>query len=329
MIDVITKIICSLLCGLTITYCCVKISDIKYTITNYLISSILISVITYITYQVNYISELLILKLIISILIIKIVFKLTPYKSIIIILITMILMSAAEILSGLILIKFITIKEARSMWYFILLCNVMICLVTITIFKIKLINNLLVNFINKTETKNKLSTIVIFGFSVTILVYLFYNISINYGWNEKYIINIIIMISYIIIAAIFFKDKLEYNFLEEKYDALFDYFSELAENIDDLNLTTHEYKNQIAIVGNYLDNREYKEARKYIDDISSSINKDEGLLVNLKDIPKGGLKGLLYYKIVVAKNQKVEIVLDAGKNIKALLLDLSPLFCIY
>ena len=204
------------------------------------------------------------------------------------------------------------------MWYFILLCNVMICLVTITIFKIKFINNLLINFINKTETKNKLSTIVIFGFSVTILVYLFYNISINYGWNEKYIINIIIMISYIIIAAIFFKDKLEYNFLEEKYDALFDYFSELAENIDDLNLTTHEYKNQIAIVGNYLDNKDYKEARKYIDDISSSINKDEGLLVNLKDIPKGGLKGLLYYKIVVAKNQKVEIIKNKKKNIKAL-----------
>ena len=110
---------------------------------------------------------------------------------------------------------------------------------------------------------------------------------------------------------------------EDKYDALFDYFSEIAESIDDLNLTTHEYKNQIAIVSNYIENKKNKKGKEYIYDMAISINKDEGLLVNLSDIPTGGLKGLLYYKIIVAKNQKVEIVLDAGKNIKKLFKKLS------
>lgn len=323
MINVITKIFCAFLCGLCITYTCIKINNIKYNKASILVSSLFISIITYITYQINYNSELLILKLIVSIIVIKTVFKLTTYKAVITMFITMILMSISEIISGLILLKFLTIAAARSMWYFILLCNILICLITIIIIRIKILQRILTKFIIKTESKNKVTTVLLFTLSVIVLVYLFYNISINYNWNEKYLITILIMISYIIISFIFFKDKLEYDILEEKYDALFEYFSEIAESIDDLNLTTHEYKNQIAIVENYIDNREYKKAKSYIDDISKSINKDEGLLVNLTDIPTGGLKGLLYYKIIVAKNQKVEIVLDVGKNTKKLFKKLS------
>lgn len=323
MIDVITKIFCALICGFSITYVVDKLSNQKIKQPLTLISTILMAIVILIEYGVNYNSEGLILKIILFIIIVKILYKFSIYRSMMLIILTIVTTVIGEIISGVILVTFLTIKQARTDWYYILICNILICLIMIIFIKIPYINKTLTKFIDKTENKSKISTIILFTSSIFIITYLFYNISVNYNWNEKYIINIVIMISYIIIMIIFFKDKLEYDVLEEKYDALFDYFSEIAENIDDLNLTTHEYKNQIAIVSNYIDNKEYKKAKNYIDDISNSINKDEGLLVNLTDIPTGGLKGLLYYKIIVSRNQKVEIVLDVGKNIKPLFKNLT------
>ena len=43
-----------------------------------------------------------------------------------------------------------------------------------------------------------------------------YNISRNYSWSEKYFINFIIGITYIIIITIFLRDRLEYNSLIDR-----------------------------------------------------------------------------------------------------------------
>lgn len=323
MLNRISVAICAILCGFTITYVATKLGKMEFKKREFIISTILMAIIIYVTHNVNYNSQVLILKLVLFIIILKLVFKLSVYKSMMVILLTIVIMIIGEIISGIILVKFLTIKQARTDWYYIAVCNTLICLIMFLIIKIQIISKKISKFIDNTEQKSKLSTIIIFTLSIFVITYLFYNISVNYNWNEKYIINIVIMISYILIMLIFFKDKIQYDVLEEKYDAIFEYFSEIAESIDDLNLTTHEYKNQIAIVENYIDNREYKKAKSYIEDISKSINKDEGLLVNLTDIPTGGLKGLLYYKIIVAKNQKVEIVLDVGNNTKKLFKELS------
>ena len=323
MIDVITKIFCALLCGFSIAFTYCKISNLKVKINKFFICSILLSLIIYVSYTAKYSSGSNVLKIILFIVVFKIIYKETTYRTVITTLFSIILMLIGEIITSFILINNITVSQARTNGIFFLISNIIVCLIMIIISMIKFVNIRINRFIIKTDANNKFSTIVLFFSSIIVITYLFYNISINYGWNEKYIITIIIIISYIIITFIFFKDKFEYTMLEEKYDMLFEYFSEISENIDELNLTTHEYKNQIAIVGNYIDNKKYKKAKEYINDIASSINKDEGLLVNLSDIPNGGLKGLLYYKIIVAKNQKVEIVLDVGKNVKRNLKKLS------
>ena len=323
MIDVITKIFCALLCGYIVTYSSIKIGKLNNNGILKILSSILMGTIIYLTYFVNYNSEALILKIVVFILILKLIYKIATYRAVILILINMLMVAVCEIISSIVVVNFINAVEARSKWYFVLLFNSLIFIFMILIVSIPFVNKKMNEILDKTENKKRVSTLVLLVLSVLMIVYLLYNLSINYEWNEKYLITIFIMISYIIISLIFFKDKLEYNMLEEKYDALFDYFSEIAENIDDLNLTTHEYKNQIAIVSNYIENKKYKKAKEYINDIAISINKDEGLLVNLSGIPTGGLKGLLYYKIIVAKNQKVEIVLDVGNNIKKVLNKLS------
>lgn len=323
MIDVITKIFCALLCGLSIAYTTSRINNYKIKKLPFLFCTLIVALLTYISYKVEYNSEMLILRIIICIFIIKYIFKINTSKSIIITLLTMILMSIGEIIVSICLINFLTISDVRNNLCVMVLCNTMVAVIMVTLVKIPLFNRKMKYIINKIENKNMLKTIILLVLSIIVIAYLLYNISINYKLNDKYYITIAIMISYVIITIIFFRDKFEHMLLEEKYDALFDYFSEISESIDDLNLTAHEYKNQIAIVGNYIENKKYKKAKEYINDISNIINKDEGLLVNLTDIPTGGLKGLLYYKIIVAKNQKVEIILDVGRNIKPLFKDLT------
>ena len=316
MIDVVVKIFCALLCGFTFFYVYKQIMNLENTRFKEIIVIMLLSMTTYISYVIQYNTEITILKFILFIIIFKMFYRESMYKIIIANLLSIILVLICDVFSNIILISFLNVKQLRGLWYIVLMGNSMVCIFTILIIRNRRIKNKIRKIINQINNKDKVSYLIILTLSIIMAFYTIYNISLNYNWSEKYFINIIITISYIIITLIFFKDKIEYNLLEEKYDALFDYFSEIAESIDDLNLTTHEYKNQIAIVGNYIENKKYKKAKEYINDISNSINKDEGLLVNLTDIPTGGLKGLLYYKIIVSKNQKIEIVLDVGRNIK-------------
>ncbi len=316
MIDVITKIFCALLCGFTFFYIYKRIMDVKNTKLIEIIVVLLLSIITYVSYVVKYNTEITVLKFIVFIIVFKVFYKDPLFKIIIANILSILLVILCDIFVNIVLNGLVDINQVRQIWYLLLFCNAFVCILCIIIINIKFIKSKFQKLITKISGKDKISYIIILPLSIIVAFYAVYNISMNYNWSEKYFINVLIVISYLCIIIIFMKDKLEYDMLEKKYDALFEYFSEIAESIDDLNLTTHEYKNQIAIVSNYIDNKKYKKAKEYIDDISKSINKDEGLLVNLTDIPTGGLKGLLYYKIIVAKNQKVEIVLDVGKNTK-------------
>ena len=53
------------------------------------------------------------------------------------------------------------------------------------------------------------------------------------------------------------------------------------------------------------------------------INIDEQSLTNLKSLPKGGLKGLMYYKSALAQKQKIKLSTDVYINEKGILSKLS------
>ena len=60
-----------------------------------------------------------------------------------------------------------------------------------------------------------------------------------------------------------------------------------------------------------------KEVRKYIDNLLDYENEPKTMYIeDLKYIPKGGLKGLIYYKLIVATNKKLNLCVSISKNIK-------------
>ena len=315
-----------IMCGISITYTTNNMLEKNKTKFNFkkILSVFLISVITFFSYGIKYNAESNLFRILLYIIIFKIIYNQTSYKTIISVIISMTILSSCDIVSSLIFINFLTADQMRGIWYWILICNSVVSMMMYLIASIKPLKNKLQNFIQNLNENSIFSSIILLVMSIIVIVSLFYNISKNYHWSEKYIINVIISATYFTIIIVFLKDKREYNNLMIQYDCLFEYFKELENSIDEISLVNHEYKNQLSVLKSYIKNNNKKEAVEYIDDILKATNiEDKGLITELKNIPKGGIKGLLYYKIITARNKKIAIILDVSKNAKNSLKKLS------
>ena len=75
----------------------------------------------------------------------------------------------------------------------------------------------------------------------------------------------------------------------------------------------HELKNNLSIIRN-LSNK--KEINKKIDKmLQMNMLIDDSYIEILKDIPKGGLKGLLYYKLALANKYNIDMYIDVSPKI--------------
>ena len=62
--------------------------------------------------------------------------------------------------------------------------------------------------------------------------------------------------------------------------------------------------------------REKKAKKKIEDMLNVNIIVEDEYIEQLKNVPKGGLKGLLYYKIAIAGNKKVKMVAEVSEKVK-------------
>lgn len=318
MTNIVVKIICAAICAITLMHLMKTMLDKEYKPTkkNQLLLIAILTIITYFSYQVKYSGESGILKLVLYIIAFKFLTRQSIYKITITLLITIAILSISDLMGSLVLINWVTIEQVRGIWYYILPFNIIVCGATIMIINITPIKNKLKNFIFNLNDRSRFSTLFLLTASIVVILYVLYNISMNFQWSEQYFINLLIAVTYIIIILIFFKDRNEYNNLMIQYDCLFDYFKELENSIDEISLNNHEYKNQLAVLKQYIERNKKKDAIKYINDMGTNINSEDQMVASqLKNIPKGGIKGLLYYKIIVAKNKKISIVLDISKNV--------------
>ena len=72
----------------------------------------------------------------------------------------------------------------------------------------------------------------------------------------------------------------------------------------------HDYKNQVALLYYLTEEEQVKEKIKEI--TRENYNYNTELFTNLKGLPKGGLRGLIYYKIIVAKQNNINVSIDCG-----------------
>jgi len=191
-------------------------------------------------------------------------------------------------------------------------------MIIITIPKVK---NKLCDFYYNIKNKKKISTVIFFSLTIIISSILGFHISQNIEFDFSYIVTLIAIFILGILVIIFINSRNEYNNLVTEYDLLFTYIQNFEEWIEKEQLNRHEYKNQLAVLRCLTKEKKVKEK---IDEIlEDNINIEGQAVTNLKNLPKGGIKGLMYYKAAIAQKQKINLTTDVSIENKGILTKLS------
>lgn len=252
-----------------------------------------------------------------NIIIYKIIYKLNIEEATIVCSIFMIILFISDLLVTLIFRIFYTVDQIRTDHLIFVMSNLAIGITCICIINTKIIYNLLKKFYENIKKKKAIRSL---RFLILIIVgycYLVYNITNSKTYGTNFIVNTIIMAIIGILAYIFIQNKNSYNQLSDEYDTLFDYVQNFEDWIEKEQLNRHEYKNQLAVLRCLTKEKKVKDK---IDEIlEDNINIEGEIVHKLKELPKGGLKGLMYYKAAIAQKNKIKLMVDVSLQRKTLL----------
>ena len=323
MLEVFIRIICAIIMTMVGFYTLKKILNSNEKVTNIYNSSLLILLIilSSISFSKNYQSLYTITVFFLNIIIYKLIFKENLSKVTIATSLLMALTFLADLIYTIIIINFISMKDIRSIWYYQIISNIciaIICLLGILICQ-KL--NLIKKINQKLEKMQSKSTIIFLILIIIVFTILAYSFYINFQINEKYIINILLLLIFIILLLIFLKERDNYNKLSTEYDSLFTYVQTFEDWIEKEQLNRHEYKNQLAVLRCLTEEKKVKDK---IDEIlEDNINIEGQAVTQLKSLPKGGIKGLMYYKAAIAQKKKINLTADVSIEQKGTLAKLN------
>lgn len=323
MLEVFSKICCALIVEITIFYIISKIIFMKIPKINknQIILVLVATIVSYVLYPIQYSILYSITMFFLYIIIYKIIFKLSIEESIISCGLMMIILFLADILTSLIFMSQFEVIKIRTHPVISIITNLTVSLLCIIIVNIKKIIEQLNRFYKNIIHNKTISNIIFFILIIIDFSYLLYNIGISQFFNKMYVINFIVIMIFIIITYIFIKSRNEYRNLEAEYDSLFSYVQNFEDWIEKEQLNRHEYKNQLAVLRCLTKEKKVKDK---IDEIlEDNINIEGQAVTNLKNLPKGGIKGLLYYKAAIAQKRKLNLTTDVSIENKGILTNLS------
>lgn len=323
MLEVFTNLICFAMMSILGFYTIRIITKSNQKLINLKIIILLLILIIIQTslYKIQYTGIFSIISYIVATVIYAKIFNISICESLISYGIMLLIIGTVDFIISIAILNFLSIDEIRSIWYLKIPFNTLSLIGTLLIINRKKVKVNLQKFYIATRSNKILLNILFFILLIVSISYLLYNIETNFELNEQNIVNIIIAISCILMASIFISEKNQYSQLASEYDNLFTYVQNFEEWIEKEQLNRHEYKNQLAVLRCLVKN---KKAKDKIDEILEDNINIEGKVVNqLKSLPKGGVKGLMYYKTAIAQKQKINLTIDVSLNTKTKLNKLS------
>lgn len=326
MLDLVSKIVCNTILSALEMYI-IKIlinSDSKISKTKNIITLLLLVTTNTFLAQVEYSTEAMIARAIIAIIILRKLYNASVGKLTVSYLLFLFITILADLINYSILKNFFTLDQLRGSWYGMLFSNIDVAIIIILFFKIGIIRTKLIDFINKLNKNNIITPVVYFALTFFVIINLLYNISRNQQNTELYIMNILIISIFLILIILLMLDRDKYNQLLTKYDMMSKYTREFEDTIDEMELDNHEKKNQLAMLRSYIEGNNKKQSLKLLSEMTNEkIKKDGKVLLELRNIPKGGIKGLLYYKIMIAEQKHIKVVVQVSKKCTKMLKTLA------
>ena len=133
---------------------------------------------------------------------------------------------------------------------------------------------------------------------MSICCLLVYQISYNKLSIDGIILLFIILLSIVVFIGGYFKEKSGNNKLTIEYTQLLDYVKTYEDEVVDKSKKQHEYKNQLIIIDDMIP-KANKKAKEYLNKVLNKVEDvtDNDWLMKLKNLPSGGIKGLVHFKI--------------------------------
>jgi len=323
VLEVLVRIICAFTMVMTSFYILNKILFSKKTKMSLKIAGnlLILLIFSIILYKIQYTMIYSLSMYLINIIIFKEVFKISLEKSTICTTIGMAILLLADLFTSFILGFFFEIQEIRNSYILTIIANISVGIISIIIVSIKSMHTQLQLFISSLSNKKVLVNWLFFVLLIIDFSCLAYNITVSETYGKGFFINLIVIMVFIIIMFIYIQGKNDYRKLSDDYDILFSYIQNFEEWIEKEQLNRHEYKNQLAVLRCLT--KEKKVKNKIDEILEDNINIEGQAVTNLKNLPKGGIKGLLYYKAAIAQKRKINLTTDVSIESKGILTKLS------
>lgn len=250
----------------------------------------------------------------------KFLFKVSSNKAILAPIVSQIVIAFSEFLFALIFLTIIDIDGYKIFNTYVgtLFPNVMIALIAFAITKTGLIKKTYL-WLLKITSKTKKYDLLIFIFILIITINLIQvNIYYKVDLRILIVINIGLMITYALIILKLTNVKNDYLIISSKYSTSIKSLRENESVIERYRIDNHENKNQLMTLKGKI-NKDNNEAIKYIDMIlDTRIKENTKILKSVNVIPEGGLRGLIYSKMLLMESEGIKCNLYVDKIIKTL-----------
>ena len=317
MLDIISKVIAAAALVFSSFFIVKHIfkSNVKILRVKSIILLLVFIFITVVVYKVNYSPFAPILIYLIMILIYKFLFELNLFKSIMMVGVVFILYFIADIVVGIPMSSIFGPEAMRNSFLIFIFSNVLVSGLALLLSYIPAIGSRLTYFFNKLENNKYYDKVLFVVLAILVFSFIVYNIANAAMLSKSYLIDVIIMIFFFVLTFIYINEKISKDKLNSEYDKLMEYVETFENWIDDQQLNKHEYKNQLAVIRSMAGKN--RKVTSYIDEILKDDVYFEDFWVNeIKYIPSGGIKGLLYYKLLLTKKENIDICLSVSREVK-------------
>lgn len=231
--------------------------------------------------------------------------------------ICLLLLDILAFIFGTVIISF-DIESSKNIMFKNVFGNIIIITLFVFIFRNKFIKKICDSISNLSLDKKSKYMIGIVLLSVLLFSVMFYLCYFN---TNRLLMLVIILISVIVYTIVVFGIIREYERnvkIQSEYDILLKNLNEYENLLDIQRVLNHENKNQLLVIRGMIDKNETK-ASEYIDSIIDTQYKDnDAIIYKTNRIPSGGLRGLIYYKILTMKENKIESNLDVDRSLSDL-----------
>ena len=258
--------------------------------------------------QNQYIEFSSLLIYVVNIIIYKEIFDITFNESLVVVTILMLLMLVADILVTIPLSFMITVKQLQNNWQVFIPANIAIGIVTILLLKIRWLREKLQRFYTNAQKKSTITNIAFLLLTIILACILAYSIYRNYTLNNRVVVDIVIVVILMTLIIIHINNRNKYSQLTDEYDNLLTYFQAFEERVEKEEFNKHEYKNQLSVINGLTKEKAVK--KKIQELLNEDLSPDEQNVGEFKNLPKGGMKGLMYYKAAIAKKNAINLTVD-------------------